>query len=211
VGYQRHTWGPYVVARDRLDAFENVRFVTASITQNWIDEHRSTWRADPDLSGGGQLYDTGSHVVDFVLWASGLTPMAVDASMIFWDEDRRVDTQATLNVEFAEDAVASIAVSGDAPQVREHLRFWGGDGAVYVDGRGWNDREIRTVAPDGAERYPPSAVDDLPANKIEAFVAAIRDGTEPPATARDAYLTTAVTEAAYESARTGERIEIDPL
>ena len=209
VGYQRHTSGPYVAARDHLESFENVRFVTASITQNWIDQQEGTWRANPDLSGGGQLYDTGSHVIDVVLWASGLTPTAVDASMVFWDEAERVDTQAALDVEFAEDAVASIAVSGDAPQVREHLRFWGDDGAVYVDGRDWNDREVRTVDPDGAERYPTLYDRDLPANKVEAFVAAIRDGTEPPATARHAYAVTAVTEAAYESARTGRRVEVD--
>jgi predicted dehydrogenase len=211
VGYQRHTAAPYVVARDHLDSFENVTFVTASITQNWIDDKRDTWRADPDLSGGGQLYDTGSHVVDVVLWASGLTPTAVDASMVFWDEADRVDTQAALNVEFAEDAVASISVSGDTPQVREHLHFWGDDGAVYVEGRDWNERQVRTVAPDGAERYPPVHTEEVPANKVEAFVAAVRDGTEPPATARHAYAVTAVTEAAYESARTGRRVEIDTL
>ena len=211
VGYQRHTRGPYVAARRHLESFGNLTFVTASITQDWINQMKDTWRANPDLSGGGQLYDTGSHVVDVVLWASGLTPVAVDASMVFWDEAERVDVQATLSVEFAEGAVASIAVSGDAPQVREHVRFWGDDGAVYVDGRDWNDREIRTVDPDGAERFPPLYALDLPPNKLEAFVSAVRDGTEPLATARHAYVTTAVTEAAYESARTGRRVEVDPL
>jgi predicted dehydrogenase len=211
VGYQRHTAAPYVAARDHLESFGNVTFVTASITQDWIDDKKGTWRSDPDLSGGGQLYDTGSHVVDVVLWASGLTPTAVDASMVFWDEAERVDTQATLNVEFAENAVASIAVSGDTPQVREHLHFWGDDGAVYVEGRDWNDREVRTVDPDGAERYPPLYAEELPANKVEAFIAAVRDGTEPPATARHAYAVTAVTEAAYESARSGERVEVETL
>jgi predicted dehydrogenase len=211
VGYQRHTAAPYVAARDHLASFENVTFITASITQDWIDGCRGTWRANPDLSGGGQLYDTGSHVVDVVLWASGLTPVAVDASMVFRDEAERVDTQAALTIEFAEDAVASVAVSGDTPQVREHLRFWGDDGAVYVDGRDWNDREVRTVDADGAERFPPLYATDVPENKVEAFLTAVRDGTEPPATARHAYAVTAVTEAAYESARTGRRVEIDTL
>lgn len=211
VGYQRHTMAPYVAARDHLESFGNLTFVTASITQDWINSQQDTWRANPALSGGGQLYDTGSHVIDVVLWASGLTPTSVDASMVFWDEAERVDIQAVLNVEFAEGAVASISVSGDTPQVREHVRFWGDDGAVYLDGRDWNDREVYTVDPDGAERHPPLYARDFPPNKVEAFVAAVREGTEPLATARHAYTTTAVTEAAYESARTGERVEIEPL
>ena len=208
VGYQRHIEGPYVAARERLEAFDGPpKFVTAEVTQNWIESQRGTWRSNPELSGGGQLYDTGSHVVDAVLWTTGLQPTAVTASMVFWEEDPDVDVQAALTVEFEADAVATISVSGDAPVVREHHRYWGDDGAVYVDGRGWNDREVHFVDPDGAERYP-RATDRYP-NKVVAFVEAIQEGADPVATPRDALAVTAVTEAAYESAKTGERVELD--
>lgn len=208
VGYQRHIEGPYVATREKLGEFDgHPKFVTASITQDWISGTKDTWRSDPDLSGGGQLYDTGSHVIDFVLWATDLEPTAVDASMVFWDDDRRVDTQATLNVEFEADAVASISVSGDAPQVREHHRFWTDDGAVAVDGRGWNDRTVHVVDADGGEHHP-WAEDRYP-HKTAAFVEAIESGSEPPSTPEHALRVTAVTEAAYESARTGERVDVD--
>ena len=208
VGYQRHIEGPYVAARDRIAEFDDPpAFVTAKITQNWIQHSSGTWRADPELSGGGQLYDTGSHVIDAVLWATGLEPTAVTASMVFWNEDADVDIQATLTVEFAEDAVATIAVSGDSPVVREHHRYWGDDGGVYIDGRGWNDRQVHFVDPDGAEQYP--GVTDSYPGKVAAFVDSIREGTGSVATPRDALAVTAVTEAAYESARTGERVELD--
>jgi predicted dehydrogenase len=211
VGYQRHIEPPYATARDHLDDFENVKLVTASVTQDWISGQEGAWRSNPDLSGGGQLYDTGSHLVDVVLWTTDLTPTAVDASMVFHDDEERVDKQATLDVEFGEDAVASISVSGDAPTVREHVHVWGDDGAVYVDGRGWNERQVHLVDPDGAERHPAVWAQNLPANKVEAFVESVQEGTEPVATARDALKVTAVTEAAYESARTGERVELDDL
>ncbi|MFB6228682.1 MAG: Gfo/Idh/MocA family protein [Halobacteriales archaeon] len=208
VGYQRHIEGPFVAARDRIAEFDDPpAFVTAEITQNWIQHASGTWRTDPDLSGGGQLYDTGSHVIDAVLWTTGLEPTAVTASMVFWDEDPSVDIQATLTVEFAEDAVATIAVSGDSPVVREHHRYWGDDGGVYIDGRGWNDRETHFVDPDGAERFP--GVADTYSNKVAAFVDSIREGTGSVATPRHALAVTAVTEAAYESAKTGERVELD--
>lgn len=208
VGYQRHIEGPFVAARDRIAAFDDPpAFVTAEITQNWIQHASGTWRTNPDLSGGGQLYDTGSHVIDAVLWTTGREPTAVTASMVFWDENPGVDTQATLTVEFEGDAVATIAVSGDSPVVREHHRYWGDDGGVYIDGRGWTDREMYFVDPEGAEHFP--GVSNTYPNKVAAFVDSIREGTESVATPRDALAVTAVTEAAYQSAKTGERVEIN--
>lgn len=208
VGYQRHIEGPYVKAREVIEGFAgHPKFITASITQNWIDSQQGTWRVNPDLSGGGQLYDTGSHIIDVVLWATDLTPTAVTGSMVFADDENRVDSQATLTVEFAEPAVATIAVSGDSPEVREHHRFWTDDGAVYIDGRGWNAREVRVIDPDGAERYP--RVQDAFTNKIVSFFEAIEQDKTPPATTKDALEVTAVTEAAYEAARTGSRVDID--
>ena len=208
VGYQRHIEGPYVGAREAIDEWTgHPKFVTAELTQNWIGSQAGTWRANPALSGGGQLYDSGSHILDVVIWATGLTPAAVTASMVRWPEDRDVDTQAALTIEFEEDAVASVSVSGDAPEVREHFRAWGDDGAAVIDGRSWNDRILRLIDPDGAERFP--GVRDRYPNKVEAFLEAIVEGTEPPATARHALAVTAVTEAAYEADRTGERVPVE--
>jgi len=207
VGYQRHIQAPYVMARDRLQGSATPKFITAEITQNWLANQLGEWRTDPDLSGGGQLYDTGSHLVDAVLWAAGLTPTAVSAEMVFHDDAERVDIQATLNVEFETDTVASISVSGDAPQVREHIHVWSDDGAVYIEGTDWRPRRTSYVEPDSTEVTPPP-IDPPYENKVEAFFESVLEGTEPPATAEDAFHVTAVTEAAYESARTGQRVEI---
>lgn len=207
VGYQRHLGPAYVHGRERLDGIEP-KFVTAEISQNWYESQRGTWRTNPDLSGGGQLYDTGSHLVDAVLWMSDLDPETVSAEMVFADDAERVDVQAMLTVTFANDCVANISVSGDAPRVREHIHFWGDDGGVYVEGENWTPRETELIDPDGQRRYPGSD-DDPHRTKPQAFVDAVREGTEPPATAADAYTVTAVIEAAYESARTGERVSVD--
>lgn len=209
VGYQRHLGGAFQRARDELaDRVGDPQFLTAEITQDWIERQRGAWRSDPDLSGGGQLYDTGSHLVDVVLWTTGLTPTSVDAQMLFDDEAERVDKQAALNVEFDNGAVASISVSGDAPCVREHFHAWGPEGGFYIDGEGWTERELRYVDADGTESRP-SLEGYGEATKPERFVEMVRDDVKPPATAADALKVTAVTEAAYESARTGERVDIE--
>jgi len=46
---------------------------------------------------------------------------------------------------------------------------------------------------------------------LEGFVGAIERGEEPPSSAREARSVLAVIDAAYESARTGERIELAAL
>jgi len=209
VGYQRHLDGAFRRARDELEnQVGDPQFLTAEVTQDWITHQRGAWRTDPDLSGGGQLYDTGSHLVDVVLWTTTLEPASVNAQMQFDDDDGRVDKQAALDVQFRNGAVATISVSGDTPCVREHFHAWGSEGGFYIDGEGWDPRELTYISPDGDERQP-SLEGYGGRTKAEAFVETIADGTEPPATARDALKVTALTEAAYESAHTGRRVNID--
>lgn len=209
VGYQRHIGAPYVMARDHLQSADATpKFITAEITQSWLTNQLGEWRMNPELSGGGQLYDTGSHLVDAVLWTTGLTPTAVSAEMVFYDDEQRVDVQAALSVEFETDTVANISVSGDAPQMREHIHVWSDAGAVYLDSTDWDPHRVTYVEPDSTEVSPPLETPPYE-NKIEAFLDCVRERTEPPATAEDALRVTAVTEAAYESARTGKRVEVD--
>lgn len=209
LGYQRHLASAFINAREYWhEDGRSPDFITAEVTQDWINAVEGSWKADPDLSGGGQLYDTGSHLVDSVLWMTGLTPKSVSADMLFYDDEERIDVQATLSVQFEEDAVASIAVSGDTPRVDEHIRIWGEDGATCIDGREWKPREYREIDRDGTI-VDPNVSPGSTQPKTEAFIESIREGTEPPATVYDGLVATALTEAAYEAAWTGERVEID--
>ncbi|MCU4741030.1 Gfo/Idh/MocA family oxidoreductase [Natronoglomus mannanivorans] len=209
VGYQRHLDPAFKAARDALETrVGEPAYITAEITQNWLSEQEGTWRTNPDLSGGGQLYDTGSHLLDVVLWTTGLTPVAVDAQMHFHDEAERVDTHAALNVTFENGAVASISVSGDTHRTHEHLHVWGEKGGFYVDGQEWDAPELAFID-DSNDYYRPHLDRWNAGNKAEVFVDLIVNGGTPPSTARDALTVTAVTEAAYESARTGETVELD--
>lgn len=207
VGYQRHLQTAFRTARERF-ADEPPTWVTASITQDWIDDSMGTWRLDPDLSGGGFLYDTGSHVLDGVLWTTGLEPVSVAASMDFHDDEERIDRRAHLDVQFANGAAGTFSFHGDAPTVREHVHCWDDDGAVYLEGTQWGPRTIRRVDADAGE-YTPYIDVHAEQSRVDAFLESVRSGTEPPATVRDALRVTALTEAAYESARSGERVAID--
>ncbi|EMA49537.1 Gfo/Idh/MocA family protein [Halococcus thailandensis] len=207
VGYQRHLNPAFISARERF-ADSEPTWITAEITQDWLPRFTDTWRTDPDLSGGGMLYDTGSHLLDGLLWTSGLEPTAVFSRMEFVDDERRVDSEATVLIEFANGATANVSVSGDLPCVREHIHLWNDEGAVSLDGRQWEPRSVTDIDTANTEHVPYIDHDEQ-VNKAEAFLTTIEEGSTPPATVHDALRVTAVTEAAYESARAGEWVGVD--
>lgn len=210
-GYQRHLNPGFVAAYERYhEAGHEPTFMTGELTQDWRAHFESgtNWRTDPDIGGRGHLFSVGTHVVESVLWLTGLTPTAVSAEMEFHDDEQYIDTKSSLTVRFENGAVASFADSAVASATREHIHVWDDEGAVYLEGVDWDRRELTLVGADGDERVPDLNYDDAP-SKFAAFHEAIRSGGESPATAEDVLVVTALLDAAYESARTGERVAVD--
>lgn len=212
VGYQRHLESEYRYARQRWgDGDNEPHFISAEITEDWLSPNIGTWRVDPSLSGGGFLADTGDHVVDAILWMTGLTPTTVKADMDF--EMEGIDTRGNLTIEFESGANAHLSLHADVSRVTERLQGWDSDGGVRIEGREWGDRSVTVIEEDGSEVDPYRAARDSayedPRTKLDGFVEAIEGTAPPPATTGDAVRATAVTEAAYESARTGEPASVD--
>ncbi|MFB9808727.1 Gfo/Idh/MocA family protein [Haladaptatus pallidirubidus] len=211
LGYQRHLNPAFVAARERwaLGDLEPT-FITGEITHDWRHyyEEMTDWRMDPELSGGGHLLNVGTHIIDAILWTTGLTPTHVTATVEFHDDDQLFDKQSSIIVEFDGGAVANIADTGIVPRTREHIHIWDDDGAVYFEGREWDERTSYTIDADGIEHDPYPSEGE---SKAGAFVESIFEGTKPPSTARDAFWATVVTMAAYESGRRNERVELIDL
>ncbi|AHG01619.1 hypothetical protein HALLA_04260 (plasmid) [Halostagnicola larsenii XH-48] len=209
VGYQRHVNPAYVAIRDAIsDGDLEPKVVTAELTQDWIETVAGTWRVNADLSGGGQLYDSGSHLLDAIIWMLDDVPTHVNAEMEFYEEPP-VDVQAALTVRFDSGTIANITVSGDSPDVSERIAVRGDGGRCLLEGSGWTDREVTITDASGAVQTSlEGALSSY--GKVDAFVQAVKTGTEPPATAENALQATALTEAAYDSARLGERVPVEP-
>lgn len=45
-----------------------VQIISGWIAQNWLKKTVGTWRQDPAVSGGGQMYDTGAHLCNGIMW-----------------------------------------------------------------------------------------------------------------------------------------------
>jgi predicted dehydrogenase len=218
VGYQRH-FDPLfrelrrVVSSGRIG---EVHAANAYLGQDWIEIQRGAWRTDPALSGGGQLYDSGSHLLDALLWSLDAEPHTVAA--VTDDRGEAVDVNSALAATLERDAgegdgdgdtvTASVGVVGDGTngEPDESLVVWGTDGHVrYADGR-------LTIFEDGVT-YEGEVEGDrdfttLTRRKLSDFVRAVEDGTAPSVPGSFGLQVTAFTEAAYEAAETGRSVDV---
>ena len=212
VGYQRHFDPAFRELRRVLGngRIGNVHAVNCHLGQDWIEPHRDTWRANPALSGGGQLYDTGSHLLDALLWTTRADPLSVAAQIEYVEPDVDVNTALSLRLEGERSEItAGVTISGDGVDISpsEGYFFWGTQGRVsYIDD------EI-TVAEKGAVTYTTQVSDEsnfqtLNRKKLTNFVDSI-DGTADPAVPGEVGLqVTALTEAAYRAEETGQRTSV---
>jgi predicted dehydrogenase len=200
IAYQRHGDGEFIKARELIQsgAIGDVRLIHVLIAQNCLSifETGATWRADPELSGGGHFMDTGSHINDMMLWISGLEPKRVQAFIS--NEGNLVDVNTSLTVEFTNGAVACMSYTSLAPEWREEFRFYGPDGMIRI-GKGeplllcQHNRDQVLPRPAGNGQRP-----------ADNFLAAIRGEAEVQAPPICGLRVAQLTEAAYASAASGK-------
>lgn len=144
LSYQRHFQPEFRFIRERIASgeFGAVTFVTALQCQNWKRGTSGSWRQEPALSGGGQLNDSGSHLLDILLWITGLGVAKVSAHID--NCGTPVDINSALALTFKGGAQGTLSVVGDAPTWHEDVTIWCEKGIFFMrngklsvcDGRG---------------------------------------------------------------------------
>lgn len=205
VSYQRHFQGPYVYVREQIEqgAVGQVQYIAALQSQNWLRSQRGKWRQCKALSGGGQLNDSGSHLVDIMLWTTGLVAESVFAYVQSYDTE--VDIDSALSLRFSNGAMGSIAIVADSPMWWEEFSIWGSDGAIlYRNGtilqRTFGESEMREVTD-----VPPDSTPDR--NFVDAILKRDRVRAPPECGLRVIELT----EAAWRSAELGRAVRVAEL
>lgn len=93
------------------------------------------WRANPELSGGGELIDQGVHLIDLSRWFLGDFPgVEGHAATYFWDMP--VDDNAFLILRNADDRTAFLHVSCTEWKNLFSLEIYGRTGKLQIDGLG---------------------------------------------------------------------------
>ena len=202
LSYQRHYEPTFRYMRDQIarGRLGDVQFVQAIQSQEWLRLTRGTWRQDPALSGGGQLNDSGSHLVDIVMWVTGMKVREVFASSDNFDA--RVDINSSLTMRFENGALGSMSVIGNAPAWYEDHTIIGSRGAFYL-------RQGLGLIHQDAQGRPitvklPKYTKNPDANFVEVILGKAAPETPPECGLR----TIEVTEAAWKSAATGKPVRV---
>ncbi|ALS28326.1 Gfo/Idh/MocA family oxidoreductase [Paenibacillus cisolokensis] len=135
VSYQRHFQPEFLYIKQAIEqgAIGRLTSVNATLYQDWSQGTTGTWRQNPSLSGGGMLMDSGSHIVDVLLWTTGLRPEEVKAFHSRQGTPVEIDSFTTIRFEGG--VVAGLNIVGLSPCWYESYIFAGDQGAIFmVDG-----------------------------------------------------------------------------
>ena len=159
------------------------------------------WRADPTLSGGGELIDQGVHLIDLAGWFLGdFARIEGHASTSFWDMP--VDDNAFLNLRTAAGQTAWLQVSCTEWKNLFSLEIYGRTGKLHVEGLGGSygverltfHRMLAEMGPPETTAWEYPRGDDSWRLEIAEFFTDIRTGREPQPGLREARAALAVVE-----------------
>jgi predicted dehydrogenase len=162
------------------------------------------WRADPRVSGGGELLDQGVHLIDLARWFAGdFVECKVELATFYWDMP--VEDNAFLLLRTAEGRVAWLHASWTEWKNLFSFEVFLRGGKLQIDGLGGSyGTERLTLYRMPPELGPPeTSVFEYPgedaswALEYQALLAAIRHDTSSSAGLEDALAVLRVVEQAY--------------
>lgn len=168
------------------------------------------WFVDKSLSGGGAVIDHTVHVLDLMRALTGAEPVKVYAEISNRHFDEDFDDTGLITVDFSNGMFATIDASWSRP---ESFPTWG-NVKLYVTGtEGVADMDMfaqkADLYSDRSKRHSYEYWgDDTDSAMISAFVKSIRDDTPVEISGEDGAKAVAVVQAAYESSRTGQPVEL---
>lgn len=177
-----------------------IYLINGVCAQPWLKIVGGTWRTSKEMAGGGNLYDSGAHMFNAMLYLTGLSATEVFAFVD--NKDQEVDVIGAVSLRFTKGALGSAVVSGDAPVFEQGIYIQGTKGSAKASIYG-GQMEVWI----GSEKvkYPqvPPAI-SLQQNFVDCINS--RAETLSPATLglRQARLMDAI----YESASTGAVVQV---
>ena len=200
VGYQRHYEGVWRYAHEQVagGALGPLHFVEVWQCQHWSGVG---WRGVRELSGGGFINDTGSHMVALLLWTTGIRPTEVSAYLE--NRDIQVDRLGAIAFRFPGPGLGTIALVGESMRgIDEGIQYWCRDGRLRIDGF---DRKATATLhlPDYVvRRQTAEELTNYPVGKDGNFVRCIPGQYQPQVAAECGLEVAAFTEAVFRSVQT---------
>ncbi len=168
IAYQRRAMPQFRYVREQIRsrAIGRLCYVSVTLCQPWLAGTRGTWRRDPALSGGGQLNDSGSHIMDSLQWFVGRKPLYV--SSFSHNRGTKVDIDSTVQIEFAQGVLASVVIIATAMPFDERWIIAGSEATLIVEG-GVLKRVVDKYGPAVEVKIPKRKAMDITRNWVDAI------------------------------------------
>jgi len=193
VSYQRHFQPEFIFIRQAIadGVIGKLSSINATLYQDWKSSQTGTWRQNAALSGGGMLMDSGSHIIDVLLWTTRLKPLEVKSTLS--THGAPVEIDSFTSIRFEEGAIAALNIVGYVPGYKEFYSFCGELGVIYLE----NGRIEISTYKDGVL---PVQLPAQTTNQDKSFIDAIRGEHEVLVSGDYARKVIELTEAIYHSA-----------
>jgi predicted dehydrogenase len=173
--------------------------VTGWQTQNWKKGTTGSWRQDPSLSGGGQMYDSGAHMFNSLVWS---VEQPISEVLAFVDNlGAPVDINGTVNIRFKNGVLATMTIAGNCPASSAGMYYTFDGGRVDIDG--WGGGWIKVYK--GSQEVSPEELNLKGESQTpnDNFIDAILGRAEARTSPLNGVIQSELMDAIYESAKTG--------
>ena len=206
VGFNHRYHRAFRKARELVDsgALGPLIFVRARYGHGGRVGYDREWRADPALSGGGELIDQGVHLIDLARWFLGdFTEIDGYAHTYFWDMP--VDDNAFLLLKTADNQVAHLHASCTEWKNIFSFEVYGRTGKLHIEGLGGSYgveqlsfyKRLPEMGPPETQIWQYPMADDSWEVEMAAFIEDIAKGRPAEPGLGDAMAALAVVEAIY--------------
>lgn len=178
-----------------------------------------------DTEGGGILHMLGGHWIEAMRYLMGCEVSAVSAfcrPVVGNMQGENMDDASVVGLEFANGAVANLhmgylqAVGGN---YESGLALWGSEGSArweamggptfYAKSRTWNENKERAITLELTPKPGVYGGEQWLYDLVQDFIDGIHTDRQPAVTALDGLRVLEVIDAAYESSRTGRRVDLE--
>ena len=209
VGYN-HRFHPAVLkAREIVDRGElgQLMFIRGRYGHGGRPGYEREWRFERSISGGGELIDQGSHLIDLAHWFLGeFTSIQAELRTFFWNAE--VEDNVFLTLSTSEGRIAWLHATWTEWKNLFSLEIYGRDGKLEVNGLGGSYgvesltfyRMLPGMGPPETTRWEYPFADRSWETETAEFVAAINEGRRPIGDAAEAVGSMSVIERVYQGA-----------
>jgi predicted dehydrogenase len=205
-GFNHRFHPAFQKAREIVDsgALGPLMFIRARYGHGGRIGYEKEWRARPEISGGGELIDQGSHLIDLSRWFLG--DLSVDYAAVptlFWNMD--ADDNCFMALRSGSGQMAWLHASWTEWKNTFSFEIFGRDGKLVIDGLGGSYglerltfyRMLPQMGPPETATFEYPAQDQSWNAEFADFVSAVNEGRRPCGDIADAIANLAIVEDIY--------------